>query len=476
MSREFKSQRIPYFHTEVSEEETVAAEEETAEETDERDIRAALSDNLPEGLDYEGYEFRILTTQSPTYASEELTGDLVNDAIYERNLEIRERFNTVIKTVPSAGIAELDEEFKASVMAADHTCDIAVPHQIQSGPSFITRNVVRPWNDVPYIDASQPWWNQSCNETLRILGQQYYMTGYITMPTPFCMFANKELLTDYGYSDIYETVREGTWTLDRLSEITSGAYIDLNGDGVADVTDQYGITFNDDNTTLNFMYSSGIHSVIIDESGMPVANVFNDKMISLLDKMYNLIYTNNQTLLTTYSTSGNGSNGFTGGRILFMCGVIGNLSGLRDAEIEIGVIPYPKWDEQQETYSTHVDASNGMLCIPQTATGDAVERIGVITEAMAAYTYKFIIPDYYDVTLGTKYARDEDSREMMDILFDSIIYDFGYIFDEWKGCTWTLPNLMAEKSTDLASYWKKKEKVIKKHYEALYKAIEKNME
>lgn len=452
-----------------------AAQTVVEEENEDKDSRAALSDNLPEGLDYEGYEFRILTYSPTSYEVEELTGDVVEDSKYSRNLDIQERFNAVVKAVASAGIAELDSELKASVMSGDHAYDIAIPHQIQSGPGFITGNYIRSWNDVPYIDASQPWWNQSINETIEILGQQYYIAGYITMPTPFCMYANKGLLTDYGYDDIYGLVREGAWTIDKLAEITANAYIDLDGNGVVDPADQFGVSFNNDNTTLNFMYSSGMYSVVMDENGVPVPNVYNDKMISLIDKMYNLIYTNNQTLFTTYTTQAEqGVGGFTAGRILFLCSGVSNLAALRDADIELGVIPYPKWDEAQEAYNTHVDAWNGMLCIPKTAAESDLERTGVIVEAMAAYTYKFVILDYYDVALGTKYIRDEESREMLDIIFDGVVYDFGYIFDSWNGCTWTLPNLMTQKKTDLASYWKGLEKKVNKHYERLYKAVEEN--
>ena len=468
-----------------------AAAETVPEETEDVDSRASLSDNLPEGLDYEGYEFRIFTYSPTAYEVEELTGDVVEDSKYARNLDILERFNVVVKAVSSPGIAELDAALKASVMAGDHAYDIAIPHQIQSGPGFINGNVIRPWNDVPYIDATQPWWNQTINETIRILDQQYYIAGYITMPTPFCMYANKGLLADYGYGDIYGLVKEGTWTLDKLAEITSKAYVDLDGGGTVDTTDQYGISFNNDNTTLNFMYSSGIYSVIMDETtGMPVPNVFNDKMISLIDKMYTLIYENNQTLFTTYDTQKEqGIGGFHAGRLLFLCGGVGDLATHRDADIELGVIPYPKWDADQDTYHTHVDAWNGMLCIPKTAQDSDLERTGVIIEAMAAYTYKFVIPDYYDVALGTKYVRDEESREiclkgryaddaesaaMLDLIFDGVVYDFGYIFDSWNGCTWTLPNLMTQKKTDLASYWKGIEKKVNKFYEKLYKSVEEN--
>ena len=104
------------------------------------------------------------------------------------------------------------------MISGDNAYDIAIPHQITSGPGFITSQSILTWNDVPCVNPDKPWWNQTINETINILGQQYYMAGYVTMPTPFCMFVNKAILADHGFDDMYKTVREGKWTIDKLIE------------------------------------------------------------------------------------------------------------------------------------------------------------------------------------------------------------------------------------------------------------------
>ncbi len=444
-----------------------SAEPEAAEP---EDVRGAVSDDLPE-RDFDGYEFSILTYSPNTYQAEEMNGDVVVDAIYERGVKLADRFNVDVVSVASPGINELDAELKRSVTAGDNAYDLAVPHQITSGPGFITGHCIRDWKDVPYINPEKPWWNQSINETISIKGTQFYMAGYITMPTPFCMFINKDYIRNYGFDDIYATVREGKWTFDRMTSMTRQVVADLDGDGKMTENDQYGISFNNDNNTLNFMYASGIQSVILNEEGMPEPNVFTDKMVSLVEKMHDLVYNDSQTLFTDYNNQAVlGTGGFTAGRIMIKCGGVGDLAGLRESEIDLGVIPYPMWDEEQDGYHTHVDAWNGMLCIPITAPD--LERTGIVTEAMAAETWKYVIPAYYDVALGTKYVRDEESAEMLDIIFDGVVYDFGYIFDNWKGCTWTIVRVVQSGGTDVASYWKSVSKIVDKHYKKLYEAVE----
>jgi hypothetical protein len=66
-------------------------------------------------------------------------------------------------------------------------------------------------------------------------------------------------------------------------------------------------------------------------------------------------------------------------------------------------------------------------------------------------------PAYYNVALKTKYARDEESGRMLDLIFSSRCYDIGYVYG-WGGLN-TLPNtLYTAKSTDFSSQFAKLEK------------------
>ncbi len=439
------------------------------------DPRLAVSDGLPE-KDYGGDTFTILnhnqTDGAPGYyCMEEEDGDILNDVYFLRQTLVEERFNVDIKSKNFGGIAENVSAIRSAVMAGDDVYDLCVIHQITGGPTLINDHVILDWNDIPYIDISKPWWNRQINETISIEGRQYYIAGYITNPSPFCMFYNPVLAANYDLEDIFTVVNEGRWTLDYLLEITETVTKDLNGDGKwTPDADQYGLTFNNDNQTLNFMYAADICSVIIDENGKPVPNTNTDKMQTLVEKMNMLAHEGNRTSFTTYDTqAADGVTPFKEGRILIHCQSVGDAIGLRDLDIDFSVIPYPKYDEAQEGYYTHVDAWNGMLCIPKSAAD--TERTGIITEAYAAETWKHVIPVYYDQALSDKYLRDEGSVKMLDTIYEGIVYDFGYIFDNWNGCTWTLPNLLSKKKTDLASHWKSIEKKVTKHYEKLYEAV-----
>lgn len=59
------------------------------------------------------------------------------------------------------------------------------------------------------------------------------------------------------------------------------------------------------------------------------------------------------------------------------------------------------------------------------------EKVGAIIEALSYELYKTVRPAYYDVALKSKFARDNESEEMLDIIFNGTIYDFDYVYGDW---------------------------------------------
>ena len=90
---------------------------------------------------------------------------------------------------------------------------------------------------------------------------------------------------------------------------------------------------------------------------------------------------------------------------------------------------------------------------------------GALLEAMAAYSFNEIIPEYYEVVLKRKNSRDEDSSAMLDLIFSTRSYDLG---DTW----WCnelrdgmFKPMFRDNNRDLTSELKKKNKLISKTME-----------
>jgi hypothetical protein len=67
-----------------------------------------------------------------------------------------------------------------------------------------------------------------------------------------------------------------------------------------------------------------------------------------------------------------------------------------------------------------------MFCIPVYATD--TERSAYLAEAFAYYGLERVTPAYYDTTLKGRYFTDEQSGEMLDIIFETRVFDPGVYY------------------------------------------------
>ena len=111
------------------------------------------------------------------------------------------------------------------------------------------------------------------------------------------------------------------------------------------------------------------------------------------------------------------------GRFMFFDGLLKYAADMRDMTNDFGIIPLPKYDAAQEKYCTTPGAGINLFAVPVTV-GDS-ECVSAVLEGLAILGYQDIIPTYYETVLKSKYSRDEESAEMLDLIRENIIVDFG---------------------------------------------------
>ena len=82
-----------------------------------------------------------------------------------------------------------------------------------------------------------------------------------------------------------------------------------------------------------------------------------------------------------------------------------------------GLVPMPKYDEEQENYITYSNPISCFLTIP--VTNPDMKRTGIIIDALTYDSYKNCLPIYYDITVSQKGLRNDDSIEMLEIVRDT---------------------------------------------------------
>jgi hypothetical protein len=190
--------------------------------------------------------------------------------------------------------------------------------------------------------------------------------------------------------------------------------------------------------------------------------------VNILNRLYDFYYAQDGVFLTEYQKS---KDMFAAGESLFlMCHFLPALQELRSMEQDYGIVPFPKWDEAQTLYKTTVDGSFDVLVAPVTIPAEELDRVGIITEALSAESWKNVLPVFYDVALKVKGTRDAESVEMIDTILNGRVIDFSWLYTGWSGLNFVIQDMLTAKKSgaDFASFYEKNEKAKTKIYEKAF--------
>lgn len=413
---------------------------------------------LPE-VNYEGKEFTILSTVHAEYeyVAEEMTGDVVSDAVYNRNRNVEDLLGINFNIISEPGHWDDKDNFNhlitSSVMAGDGAYDLingvtvcVLP--IASDGMFVNSL------DLDYINFDNPWWIQGMEDDLAIGGKLFGFIGDASLSMYkdiSVIYFNKTLIDSYKLENPYDLVRNGTWTIDKLAEMSAAAASDLNGDGAMDTTnDQFGyITAAVPQRT--FQTATEFKVIRFDESGNPYVADLGDHEVSIFEKMNAFVSNKNDNNFQYATDQTVVSNIFNDERALFMCQFLYCTEYLRDMKSDFGIIPVPKYDEAQEKYHSQIGTSTSMFFIPRT-TND-LDLTSMVCEALCYYSWRDVVPAYYEIALKEKYTRDEDVKEMLELIRNSAQMDFTFaystIFSPFTNMV--LPTVETDVSTDYMS-------------------------
>lgn len=390
--------------------------------------------DVPE-KDYEGADFLILTYDDGNLATriyknsdvEAETGDTINDAIYKRNLAVEEDFNISISQFATGSVESVA---KKAIMAGDGTYDLIIA-SITSIRGLAASGYLINMYDVPYIDLSRSYWDQNMPNELSIGGKLFFNTGDITVYDDMrvvCSIFNKGLWEQNGLENPYDVVLNGKWTLDKMLELGANVTKDLNGDGVLDQNDLWGI-MSEYGAGNDFFFASGERMISKDSDGNPKIVFDSERSILAAEKAISFLVDNANVFLGDKIKSSDvwatASTMFQQDQILMRTTTFEPVPrDLRAMDTDFGVLPIPKFEEEQTNYYSFARSDIYAACIPSSVTDP--ERCGIITESLAAGSVNTLTPAFYDISLQGKVLRDDDSKAMLDIIFSGKVYDIGY--------------------------------------------------
>ena len=141
-----------------------------------------------------------------------------------------------------------------------------------------------------------------------------------------------------------------------------------------------------------------------------------------------------------------------------------DIKAFRNAEgFDFGILPYPLYNSNQEEYRCLVSTAL-VPCITIPSNCVEPEDVAAAVEAMAFYSVDTLTRAYYEKTLKGRDLVDEDSEEMLDIIFSSRVYDLGFIYN-FGGVGNLIQEMNNASSSDFASYYERIESKVKAELE-----------
>ncbi|MBE6724449.1 MAG: hypothetical protein E7576_04495 [Ruminococcaceae bacterium] len=413
---------------------------------------------LPEA-DYNGYEVRVLNNISnfayTNIGEEGLTGEALDDAIFNRNKTVEDELNITFN-IEKREYYDTNATIQKVVSAGEdtydfYTCDLNI--LLGHAMSGYDLNVLT----VDSLDFDKPWWNKQAIDSVSIGDAVYGFfgdlhTGYFESHNTIVF--NKDILTDLNLEDPYELVHNDEWTLDKMIGMMDAAKMDKDGDGKWTVEDQYGFSMYEGNWSLAFITGADEYIVQKDENNLPVWNGLSDRFISVYERVATGVFGNN----TNNALKAQGTLPgelelyrlmFIYNRVLFLVTQLGVLKNMRDVEFELGVVPSPKFDDLQKNYVSLIFQGANAVGIPMT--NPDAERTGLVLEYMAARSTDTVRDVYMNQTLDFKYIQDEESQEMLDIILSTGTFDIASVYNWGSFAGQVMTVLNAGRSDTIAS-------------------------
>lgn len=406
---------------------------------------------------------------APAVFAAEENGDAYNDVIYQRIAKTEEYLNIDIIFDDSITHKDVAKTAQNNVASGDDAIQLMMSHDMRCNGSLVSENLCYDIASIESVDLSRDYWKFHTYEKLTVNGHVYLTKPMFIIPSVGCLTFNKQMVADYDMEEPYNAVKNGTWTLDLLREMAKMATKDANGDGTMDENDIYGYATQGDWDLNAFIYASDLVVTDLDESGRIVLSMDTPRTVELFEAMHEFLNQSGDAFV------GKGM-AMKDGRVLFRQSSTKNLDSLRDCEVEYGIVPYPKLDEAQEGYYGY-DIS-AFIHIPSSVRDP--ELVGKTLEMLNFYSREMVMPTYYDIQLNSKSVRDEESIEMLDLIFEGIVCDAGRTYfgtdnSSMQNLVYSISkHVYGKKTVDFASFYAKNVKGAEKCIELFYRTVDGN--
>ena len=423
----------------------------------------ATRDDLDARYDF-NTEYYILSREETNYefyTEAGASGSVVEKAVFDRNEVVMDRCAVDIGIQSLKGGWYDKEPFITRVRnnSLENTSrfDLIATHSVYL-MSLALEGLGTDFSRLPNIDLSKRWWSEQYYNDVNYNGALYVAVGdigYTVYEYLMVIFYNEKMANSLGIEDLYDVALDGDWTFERLQEAVNLVSTDLESE-----TPTYGFLAN----------GHGVRAFgnAFDLDILPLENGTREFPleipVTLLDPMQQIVDFVRETTAVRYDGGNteiyrNNSTGvqnplFISGRSLFYQQMLGQAVYFKaEMEDSYGVIPYPKYNDDQIGYlSAYCDDLTGVMVPKNIKNADVT---GTVTEMLCMESYRRVTNAYYESVLKTRAFNDPRCRESLEIIRSSLSPTFVVAYSDYLGTPSSILNNVVQsngKST-LPTYW-----------------------
>ena len=438
-------------------------------ETSLYDADGYLKDSLPERLDYGLEEIQILYWNNGELGpgefdpGEDETGFL-QKSVYTRNMVTEDRLNVVLQWKGVAGTSNDRTTFFNTVAVAfsggDATrLDLIAGYSLNMATLAVQGFTKDLMTSSKYLSLEKPWWPDSLVNDLTISGKLYFASGDIStsfIGTMLSVFVNKAYYPD---QNLYDLVYNDQWTLETMCKMVKDKRFDRGELDKKDVEDRFGLVVGWTGYLDGFLYGSDLITVDHDAKGELHVNsdYVGEKADTLCETLKTLFGSDDAWMPGPNdpdSLHKDAINLFAAGEVAMMVGTGTTIlvyDSMLNTRVNYAVLPMPKYDENQKDYKSVNLNLYTLWSIFGRSDALQAERAGAVMECLGATGYRTVSPLLLEKCLKVRYANDEDTGKMYDIIRAGVVFDPGRIFA--SGALGGLPQEKWQRSVIFNSSW-----------------------
>ncbi|MDD4125005.1 MAG: extracellular solute-binding protein [Eubacteriales bacterium] len=405
---------------------------------------------------YWGTTLKMLVNKNRYYEEyefwwDEVLDDVVVTAVVDRTRLINEKYgiNIEVQYVNSLGatIAEVEKAINGGLeldLIADGAYSIA-PATLNGWFYDLREENSAVNNGEGYIQFEASWWDQTAIRDLSIGNKLYFLTGDICVSddeATWTMYFNKDLIDYFHLEDPYMLVNNNEWTLEKMYTMAKQVTL-KHGDTMSynpEDGDRWGIVSQ---AYDGLMFMLGCQQTMVSKNNedFPELRIMDQANVNAWSAIFDILTDKeNVGVADFFGAWDSGVYGqevqiFANGNALFMPNGVSSMSSapLNESDVNFGIIPMPKYDENQENYSSSSTVYWLKVVAIPLSNYDNLECTLFALEALAYYGQTLVTPAYYEKVLKGQKLKDENSEKMLDLIFRNRTYDMSTVYNFGTG-------------------------------------------